>query len=228
MALRNRRWANERVFVLGGLALASALCVGLEGARELRYAVVDFRFLLWNLALAWVPLLLALLAYDRYRAGAPFGRLTPALGLWLLFLPNAPYIVTDFRHLSRSTPAPLWFDGLVISVFAWTGVLLGFVSLYLVHAVVQHRFGAWAGWCGVGAVLALVSAGVYAGRFLRWNSWDLIVRPGERLAQVAPHLTDPVAVARATAATLGLTLLLALAYLTFYALIESRLALQRR
>ncbi len=73
MMLRTRRWANERVFVLGGLALASALCVGLEGVRELRYGAADFRFLLWNLALAWLPLLLALLAYDRYRAGAAFG-----------------------------------------------------------------------------------------------------------------------------------------------------------
>jgi uncharacterized membrane protein len=228
MTLRTRRWANERIFVLGGLALASVLCVALEGVRELHYGAVGFRFLFWNLVLAWVPLAVALVVYDRYRAGTPLARLAPALAAWLLFLPNAPYIVTDFRHLSRSTPTPLWFDGVLISAFAWTGILLGFVSLYLLHAVAQHRFGARPGWCGVTAVLALVSVGVYAGRVLRWNSWDLVVRPEQRLAQVAPHVGDPLAVAKALAVTLVLTFLLGLAYLTFYALIGSRLELQKR
>lgn len=228
MTLRTRRWANERVFVLSGLAVASAVSVGLEGVRELHYGAVGFRFLLWNLVLAWVPLVVALLVYDRYRAGTPLARLVPGLALWLVFLPNAPYIFTDFRHLSRLTPTPLWFDGVLISAFAWTGMLLGFVSLYLVHAVAQHRLGARVGWVGVTAVLGLVSVGVYVGRFLRWNSWDLVVRPGQRLAQVAPHLGDPLAVVKAMAATLVLTFLLGLAYLTFYTLIGSRLELQKR
>ena len=103
---------------------------------------LDFRFLLWNLFLAWVPFVLALVVYDRYRRGTPLARLLPALVLWLLFLPNAPYIVTDFVHLSAARTPPLWFDGVELSAFAWTGMLLGFVSLYLVHAVVRHRFGA--------------------------------------------------------------------------------------
>lgn len=228
MRLRRQRWANERILVLGGLALASLLCVALEAVRELHYGALDFRFLLWNLVLAWVPLFLALLAYDRYRSGSPLARLVPTLLLWLLFLPNAPYIVTDFGHLSRSTPTPLWFDGVTLSAYSWTGLLLGFVSLYLVHAIARHRFGARAGWCGVSIVLVLVSAGVYLGRFKRWNSWDLVVRPGQRLAQLVQHLGDPVAVAKATAATVVLTLLLGLAYLTFYALIGTRLELQDR
>jgi uncharacterized membrane protein len=224
--LRTRRWANERIFVLGGLALASALCVALEAVRELHYGAPGFRFLLWNLVLAWVPLLLALFVYDRYRSGASLARYIPALVLWLLFLPNAPYIVTDFQHLSRATPTPLWFDGVVISAYAWTGMLLGFVSLYLLHAVGRHRFGPRAGWCGVSVVLGLVSVGVYLGRFQRWNSWDLLVRPGQRLAEAAQHVGDPFAVAKAMAASLVLTFLLGLAYLTFYALIGTRLELR--
>jgi uncharacterized membrane protein len=128
---------------------------------------VGYRFLVWNLFLAWIPLLLALVVYDRYRRGVALARLAPLAALWLLFLPNAPYIVTDFVHLGRVSRAPLWFNGVEMSAFAWTGMLLGFVSLYLVHAVARHRFGAIVGWCGVLAALALVSAGVYLGRVKR-------------------------------------------------------------
>jgi uncharacterized membrane protein len=222
MRLRTRRSANERLVVLLALGAASAVCLGLELARERRYDAYDFRFLIWNLILAWIPLLLALAVYDRYRRGTPVLPLAPALVLWLLFLPNAPYIVTDFVHLSARSPAPLWLDGVEVSAFAWTGMLLGFVSLYLVHAVARHRVGPRAAWLGVLGVLALVSAGVYLGRVKRWNSWDLLTQPGGRLAQLDAHLADPASLGRALGATVGLTVLLALAYLVFFVLMDAR------
>src|SRR5581483_5121717 len=138
MSIRTRRHPNERLLVLAGLGLASLLCVGLAAAREVRFGDGSLRFLAWNLFLAWIPLLLALVVYDGYRRGSSLPVLGPALALWLLFLPNAPYLVTDFIHLAPQPPVPLWLDGVVLSAFAWTGLLLGFVSLYLVHAVVRH------------------------------------------------------------------------------------------
>jgi uncharacterized membrane protein len=216
--LRRRRYANERVVVLCGFGLATGLCVALELFRERHYGAYDFRFLLWNLFLAWIPLLIALTVYDAYRRGARLAVLAPGALLWLLFLPNAPYIGTDFIHLAPLGP-PLWFDGVVISAFAWTGVLLGFVSLYLMHAIVRHRFGAPVGWGAAVATLGLTSVGVYLGRFLQWNSWDLLVRPGSRLTEIAPRLGEPTAVAHAVAVTLLLTMMLATTYLAFYALV---------
>ena len=223
MDLRTRRSPNERLVVLAGLGVASALCLGLELVREHRYGAYDFRFLIWNLILAWIPLLLALLVYDRYRRGRSLLVLAPALVLWLLFLPNAPYIVTDFVHLSAGSPAPLWLDGVELSAFAWTGMLLGFVSLYLVHAVARHRLGAVPSWVGVLCVLALVSVGVYLGRVKRWNSWDLLTQPGARLAQLHAHLGDPASLTRAVGISLAVTCLLAAAYLVFYVLMAVRL-----
>jgi uncharacterized membrane protein len=223
MDLRTRRSANERLVVLAGLGVASALCLGLELVREHRYGAYDFRFLIWNLILAWIPLLLALLVYDRYRRGRSVLVLAPALVLWLLFLPNAPYIVTDFVHLSASSPAPLWLDGVEVSAFAWTGMLLGFVSLYLVHAVARHRVGAVPSWIGVLGVLGLVGVGVYLGRVKRWNSWDLLTQPGARLAQLHAHLGDPASLTRALGISLAVTSLLAAAYLVFYVLMAVRL-----
>jgi uncharacterized membrane protein len=216
--MRRRRYPNERLLVLAGLAVASALCIAAELLRERHYGAVDFRFLLWNLFLAWIPLLITLGVYDLYRRGVRLALLAPAVALWLLFLPNAPYIVTDFVHLEAGGPAPLWFDGLVLSAFAWTGMVLGFVSLYLMHAVVRHRLGARAGWAGVTGALALASVGVFLGRFLQWNSWDLVMRPGQRIAEIAPKLDQTMALAHAAGVTLLLTALLLPTYLAFYAL----------
>lgn len=221
--MRRRRFPHERLLVLAGLGVASALCLALELVRERHYGALGYRFLVWNLFLAWIPLLLALFVYDRYRRGTSLARLAPPGALWLLFLPNAPYIVTDFIHLSAASQAPLWFDGVEVSAFAWTGLLLGFVSLYLVHAAVRHRFGGAIGWAGALGVLALVSAGVYLGRVKRWNSWDLLTQPGSMLAQLHSHLADPASLARATAATVGTTALLTGAYVVFYALMRARI-----
>jgi len=121
----------------------------------------------------------------------------------------------------------LVFDGVTLSAFGWTGLLLGFVSIYLMHAVARHRFGARAAWYGVFVVFGLVSAGIYLGRVMRWNSWDLIVQPGRRIAELAAHMTDPGAVARATAITLVCAAALTVAYFVFYVLVGVRLNPER-
>jgi uncharacterized membrane protein len=220
--MRRRRHPNERLLVLAALGVATAVCIAAELVRERHYGAVDFRFLLWNLFLAWIPLLVALAVYDLYGRGVRLALLAPAVALWLLFLPNAPYIVTDFVHLEAGAASPLWFDGLTLSAFAWTGMTLGFVSLYLMHAVVRDRLGARAGWVGATGALALASVGVFLGRFLQWNSWDMVVRPGQRLAEVAPKLDQTVALAHAAGIMLLLTGLLVTTYLAFYALAVSR------
>ena len=212
MDLRTRRSRNERLVVLAGLGVASALCLGLELVREHRYGVYDFRFLIWNLILAWIPLLLALLVYDRYRRGRSLLVLAPALVLWLLFLPNAPYILTDFKHLVPSPVVPLWVDIVVIAAPAWTGMLLGFLSLYLVQAVVRSLAGARVAWVTAVAVLGLASFGVYLGRVLRWNSWDVLTHP-RLLSDLDVVFVDP----RAIGMTVLLASFLTLSYLVLYA-----------
>ena len=202
--------------------MASLLCLALELVRELHFGLPGLRFLLWNLFLAWIPLLLALATYDGERRGRPLrSLLLPGLG-WLLFLPNAPYIVTDFVHLAPRPPAPLWFDATMLASFAATGVLLGFISLYLVQAAVQRRLGAGAGWATALGALALGSAGIYLGRVGRWNSWDLILEPGSRLSELATRLLNPVGLSRAAAIVAVLAALQALTYAGFYALIGLR------
>ena len=171
-----------------------------------------FGGLIWNLFLAWIPFGLAILIYDRHRAGTRPLRLLPLAALWLLFLPNAPYILTDFKHLVPSPVVPLWVDIVVIAAPAWTGMLLGFLSLYLVQSVVRSLAGhAWR-WVTAVAVLGLASFGVYLGRVLRWNSWDVLTHP-RLLSDLDVVFVDP----RAIGMTVLLSSFLTLSYLVLYA-----------
>ena len=197
------------------LALLSLFSVALVVARYAYSHEPRFGWVMWNLFLAWIPFVLAIVLYDRHRAGARGAALLPIGALWLLFLPNAPYIVTDFKHLHASGGVPIWFDIVVIASAAWTGMLLGFFSLYLVQAVVRRLYGAAAGWAAAIAALALASFGIYLGRVLRWNSWDVLVDP-MLLARLGDVVGDP----RAMAMTVLLTGFLTLSYAVMYAFVR--------
>lgn len=173
------------------LVAGSLLAAGLQNVRAERTGAPVFAFLFWNLFLAWVPYLLALALVGLDRVGAP-GWVLAAPGIvWLLFLPNAPYILTDFIHLGAIPGASLWFDALLIGAFAATGLLLGLASLYLVHHVVAARLGPTAGWVLALGALALSSIGIYLGRFPRFNSWDVVTNPGGLVDVIVYRLGDP-------------------------------------
>ena len=127
----------------------------------------------WNLFLAWIPFLLALLVYERARAGASWRALAPLGLLWLAFFPNAPYLITDLKHIGNGAQVPVLYDVLLLSAAAWLGLLLGLISLFLVHAAARRLVGVLDAWALVVAVLALSSFGIYLGRVQRWNSWDV-------------------------------------------------------
>jgi uncharacterized membrane protein len=195
------RVRNDPIVALAALALASAFCLALVVARDV-YVGWTFGFLVWNLVLAWVPLALALAVYTRAREV-----ITPAsivgAALWLLFFPNAPYIVTDLLHLQDNSFADHWFDVLIFSAFAWTGMLLGLVSLFLIQATVRRHLGVRAGWIVVLVATTLGSFGIYLGRFVRWNSWDLFSDPSALIRNAWSIAVDP------TPKTLGYTVVFA-------------------
>ena len=168
------------------LLLASLLCVAMIGARAIIFRQVAFVAFLWNLFLAWIPLLTALWLYilraRQWHRPVLAGVLSV---IWFLFFPNAPYIVTDFVHLRLRPPVPDWFDIITILSFGLTGLFLGYLSLYLVQEIVRSYVGRAGSWVFVLVMLALSSVGIYLGRFLRWNSWDAILSPIGTLSDAA-------------------------------------------
>ncbi len=204
------------------LLAASALSIGTLAVRMHETGSQHYRFLLWNLFLAWVPLIAASVAFVLARRGAVvFAGVFVVV--WLLFFPNAPYMLTDFVHLSGHGASPLWYDALMLSSFAWTALMLGFVSLYLIQAVVAPRVSAAVGWIVVVCALGLASVGVYLGRFAGFNSWDALTRPRHVLSEIAQETNSPLHDPKMVAALLALTASLFIGYLVVYAFAALRL-----
>lgn len=169
-----------RLALFGLLATSSLVSIGLYIARAASSDSGRYNFLVWNLFLAWIPFGFAWIAYSSTHL--PKGIKVLLIGvcaaLWLIFLPNAPYILTDFQHLTRpNSEAPVWYDVIMLLWFSWNGLLLGIISLYFMQKVVAHWLGNIFSWAFVVSVTILSSLGVYVGRFLRWNSWDVMIDP---------------------------------------------------
>lgn len=182
-----------RLIVFTLLCGATLLSLSLFRVRNILSGSMDYAFLIWNIFLAWIPLGLAHMATAfSWKRRYILITVPLAVCLWLLFFPNAPYILTDLQHLGHPKPGvPVWFDVLLLIWFAWTGLLLGMVSLFLMQDIVRREFGRITGWLFVFAVGILGSLGIYMGRFLRWNSWDLLFNPFQLLKDFLYYATHP-------------------------------------
>jgi uncharacterized membrane protein len=183
--------ADRARHTLFTLIFASGICTGMLLLRFVCAGTLHFAGLLLNLFLAWIPLWLALLI-RRMPSGRSRVWFWSALGLWILFFPNAFYLVTDLIHAREFGRDGIyrWFDMLMVTAFACGGIFLGSLSLYLMHLFVRQRFGWRAGWVFAGGMLALGSFGIYLGRFLRLNSWDVIARPFKLVGDIST-LSEP-------------------------------------
>jgi uncharacterized membrane protein len=204
--------ADRRLVLLVALAASSLLTIALGVTDAGGTPYYPTRFLAWNLGLAWIPLLCALMMRSARRlvTRGLFG------ALWLIFLPNAPYLVTDLVHLRRGSG--LWRHVLQFGYASWTGVILGVVSLRIVHLEVERRAGRAAGWVCVAASVALCAVGVVIGRFQRWNSWDLLTRPTEVASTTWNWASSPFDHVQSTSVAVAVALFFGLAYLTAWSL----------
>ena len=183
------RWALVGLFVL-----ASLIAIAMELLHAHLNIEVRYDFLVRNLGLAWVPLIAAGLA-----SAAAYQRLArwlvalPFSLVWLVFFPNTFYMLTDFQHLEwASVYLPYWFDVMLIVWFAWTGLLLGVASLFLMHELVARITRPWLGWLFAMAATLVGGFGVYLGRFVRWSSWDILHQPFSIFQDILEVFTDPL------------------------------------
>jgi uncharacterized membrane protein len=215
--LRNffiRHRYNIAVFAL--LNTACAVCIALVAARVV-YADTGRRIdLIWNLFLAWIPFILAYIAHAiSWRRIWLYLVIPFVTFLWLIFFPNAPYMLTDLQDLARSaTDAPLWYDVIIVVWCSWTAMMLGVVSLYLMQDIILRTFGRWAGWAFVFIIAAASSFGIYIGRFVRLNSWDVLQDPAETAMDILGLVIDPSR--RLAAFTLLYTFFFLFVYLLLY------------
>jgi uncharacterized membrane protein len=207
---------SRRLFLIFlALLLASILTTTMVVVRIVYTGHYAYLFLVWNLILAWLPFLFALVVVAFRRSQLLLGMFGL---LWLLFFPNTTYLVTDLIHLRHYDFIPIWYDAIMLFAFALTGLMLGLLSLYFVHAVVQSHFGLVLGWLFVLITAVLGGVGVYIGRFMRWNSWDVFTNPATLLNDLTFNLLHPDLLLKAMVTTGMLTAVFMVAYVILFLL----------
>lgn len=162
-------------------------------ARVIATSKITYVFLLWNLFLGFIPYVISHWLFQNIQAiGSRFKFFTIVV-VWILFIPNSFYILTDLFHLGQFTSAPKWFDLLLIFSFAWNGLLFGISSLRQMEMVLQRASGKRVSLLFVFAMMWLIALGIYVGRFLRYNSWDVITQPFSLFSEVVEILINPFA-----------------------------------
>lgn len=206
----------ERKFLiaLGVLSLADVLFLAV---RMLITGTTRFYFIPFNLALAWVSLFFAgwLLRELKRRRWASGPNIILTI-LWLLFLPNTWYVLTDFIHVYPTGEINQLYDIVLISLMTFIGFILGFASLYMIHRELLKRLSASKSYLLIEAILLLSGFAIYIGRDLRWNSWDVIANPGGLVLNVSDQITDPFGHPRAVNITLLFFILLSAMYLAIW------------
>ena len=169
-----------------------------------------YTFLLWNLFLAIIPLIPAYLFRKNIQHGFSWTLLVLFFA-WLFLFPNAPYILTDFVHLHSREQVPIWYDASLLFFFTLAGMFSGILSLHWIHKGLDKIGYTWLSWLIVFSTIVLSGYGIFLGRVLRLNSWDVIVRTEKVITLSLQHLSDPVAISM----TITFSLVIASVYSVF-------------
>lgn len=183
---------SARIQYIAALGVSSLVSIGLFVFGAYRNQDTTYSYLIWNLFLAWLPLLFSmrLIMVLRSKLWSSWEALGLSI-LWLLFLPNSFYMISDFIHIQEFQHQDIVADALMFTSFIFTGVVLGFSSLYLVHLELKKRFTARMAGFWVALTLLASSIAIYIGRDLRWNSWDVITNPGGLLFDISERVINP-------------------------------------
>ena len=201
-----------KITVANILLLPVAFTVSLILFRVFYSSSLMYLFFIWNLLLAAIPLQLS--QYFIRLKSKKFHWIL--FSLWILFFPNAIYIITDFVHLKQRNNIPLWFDVILIFSAASNGLVMAFISLYQVEIFLLSKFNERKTSFILYGCLFVSSFGVYIGRFLRWNSWDIFFNPFQFIFEIIQPFVNPFQHPR----TWGMTIIFFFFFGIFYFIIK--------
>jgi uncharacterized membrane protein len=196
-----------------GLGVASLTSLGLLTASSIVEGELMYPFLVWNLFLAWLPLILAvwLVTVLKRKLWSSWEAIIISIA-WLALLPNSFYMVSDFIHLNELSSSQILLGAVTFTAFAFASLCLGVTSLYLVHREFLKRVSSRSAALLVGALLLIASIAIYIGRDLRWNSWDVVVNPAGLLFDLSDRLLHPSQYGSVLSVVLPFFVLLATVY----------------
>jgi uncharacterized membrane protein len=203
---------NESLF-LGSL---SSICIVFSIYHDVCTGFHAFFPLLnWNLFLAFLPWLFStiLTIYPNLQKNKI--KITVFFLLWLVFFPNSIYILTDLYYLESETSMPKWFDLVMFLSYAWVGLMFGLMSLWDIEKIIGQRIGKYLMHIVSFSLLFLGSFGIYLGRYLRWNSWDIIRKPSNLFHEISDRVLNPLENKGVWGMTLLMFIFLSMVYWSF-------------
>lgn len=193
------------------LLLSIGFSMSLLAVRYFVTGTHDYSFYIWNTFLAAIPYVIS--TFFQYLKKIKFTAVI-LLAAWLLFFPNAPYIITDVFHYEMKPGFPFWYDLILVMIGTWNGLILGMVSLFNVEKFLSRFLKpGWVLFCEFASLL-LCSYGIFIGRFLRFNSWDIIRDPKELVYTSAHHILVPQNYSKLWVFTILFAILLGIIYFT--------------
>lgn len=188
--MTNLRSARSQFFVALGVSSLVSVGLFLYGAYQNNSTTYDY--LIWNLFLAWLPLLFSikLLKVLKAKLWSSWEALFYSF-LWIIFLPNSFYMISDYIHLQEFQRDSVLFDSLMFTSFIYTAIALGFSSLYLIHLQLLRRYTSRVAARWIAFTLFVCSVSIFVGRDLRWNSWDIFTNTGGLLFDLSERLVNP-------------------------------------
>ena len=209
--LKEKNRLDETIFMIA----LTLFCFCLSVFRYFYSDTKMFVFLNWNLFLAAISWILTTLLVIKPKLCESKFCLFALMGVWLLFFPNAPYILTDLFHLRLNLAMPMWFDLLLVLSFAWAGLLFGFLSLWDIEQFLSRFIKRKYVTILSIILLFLGSFGIYIGRYLRWNSWDIISQPFALMYDIGDRIINPLSHPRTWGMTILMGLFLNILYWSF-------------
>jgi uncharacterized membrane protein len=195
------------------LILCSSFSIGLMFFRIVYTGQLLFAFLAWNSFLAFLPF--AISKKISHGAIRKKWSLLFCVLVWLIFLPNAFYIITDLFHLEMNEDVPLWYDLALLWSFAWNGLLFGILSIRQMERMFEEYLGKKLGFLFVLPLMVLNGFGVYIGRYMRFNSWDVLTNPLQLINDVVCLFIHPIRYRFDWSMIICFAVLLTLTYYTF-------------
>jgi uncharacterized membrane protein len=202
------------------LLISSLFACGLELLRIYLTQRQNYSYFIWNLFLAWIPYLISMYLPFSFAVMKRKWFAWILFLVWILFWPNSPYMLTDLLHLKEKQNIPLWFDlGLILS-FAWVGLMLGFISLIEIQNLIRKQTNRLVAWAFAVFMIFAGALGIYIGRFVRLNSWDVVGNPVRVIFDIFSHFSDHLLRIEMMGMTFMYAIFLLLGYLTIKIIIK--------
>lgn len=213
-SIQSQSWSLWRSEIDRMLMLNIVFNFLLVFVRIIRTGEWTYAFMIWNLFLATIPYLISKWMSIKPAVFSNRIKLMAVFAVWIVFIPNTFYIITDLFHLIPRNDSALWFDLTLLMSFSWCGLMMGVLSVRHMEKAIMYHLPRRTELTFVYPLMFLNAFGVYIGRYLRYNTWDIVCNPFSLMADIANMIFHPLRYGWAWAMIFLFSIMMTLMYLT--------------